>query len=349
MRLLRRTRQRLGLSTGDVLVLDALLSFLPCRDRVTGEDRPLSGDTLLTIFASNAALCERANGMDDRVLRRHLARLADQGLLRRRDSATRKRFPIRSRGKIVDAFGIDLSPLVAALPDLSRLAVEMEAEDEERRAIRSRALALRAELLRAPDALMDEDLEFILTAKTVLRRTSLPLLEARSILDRLTALDDARVPTDARLDKDLSPMAEAPAETADRSGANGPVVRHVEPRTLDTLDCNNPNESTARDMTEAWDDCVEIKSLYPDAPRQPKEIDKALYDIGTFLGLDSRRITQFISRMGRPNALRAMDYVIRHIDRIAKPAAYLTKMGPTFPDAWLVPRYKTRTATETAG
>ena len=68
MRALRTTRRNLGLSTGDLLVMDALLSFLPCRDRATGTDRPVSPDMMLVVYAGNATVCERANGMNERVL-----------------------------------------------------------------------------------------------------------------------------------------------------------------------------------------------------------------------------------------------------------------------------------------
>src|SRR5690606_36544404 len=61
---------RLGLRPASVVVLDALLSCLPCQD--AEGDRLVSPEMLLTIYASNKTLCFRAKGLTDRQLRRHL-------------------------------------------------------------------------------------------------------------------------------------------------------------------------------------------------------------------------------------------------------------------------------------
>ena len=68
----RVLRKDLSLTTNDVTVLTGLISFLP-RDQ-----SPNSGGTqhkLTVVFPSNASLSERANGIDERTLRRCLARL----------------------------------------------------------------------------------------------------------------------------------------------------------------------------------------------------------------------------------------------------------------------------------
>ena len=92
----------LGLRQGAVVVLDALLSCLPCQG-ADGREMPVNPATLLTVYASNETLCFRAKGLTDRQLRRHLDTLETAGLIRRRDSANGKRFPVMQHGKPIGA------------------------------------------------------------------------------------------------------------------------------------------------------------------------------------------------------------------------------------------------------
>ena len=195
MRALRTTRRNLGLSTGDLLVMDALLSFLPCRNRATGTDRPVSPDMLLVVYAGNATVCERANGMDERVLRRHLVRLETTGLVRRRLSATGKRFPLKSNGAVRDAFGVDLTPLLERHHEISHLACRVEQNREEIRGLRAEALALRGQLLDAADRLTEAALAFVERVRTILRRANLTPGMIRDIMDELRAIRDGRSET----------------------------------------------------------------------------------------------------------------------------------------------------------
>jgi replication initiation protein RepC len=192
MRALRTTRRNLRLSTGDLLVMDALLSFLPCRNRATGTDRPVSPDMMLIVYAGNATVCERANGMDERVLRRHLVRLETTGLIRRKLSATGKRFPLKSNGAVRDAFGVDLTPLLERHHEISDLACRVEQNREEIRGLRAEALALRGQLLDAADRLTEAALAFVERVRTILRRANLTPGMIRDMMDELRAIRDGR-------------------------------------------------------------------------------------------------------------------------------------------------------------
>lgn len=184
----RAIRRDLGLSTGDLLVLDALLSFLPCRDPKTGEDRPISPGMMLVVFASNAALAERANGMDERVLRRHLSRLCEAGFLQRKDSATGKRFPLKAGGVIRDAFGLDLTPLLERHPELLRRAAEARQKEEALRSARAEALALRVRVLAMRDRIGEEAVGYLETVKTILRRATITIDQVRDLMGRMTEI-----------------------------------------------------------------------------------------------------------------------------------------------------------------
>jgi replication initiation protein RepC len=111
----------LGLSDRTLAVLKALLSFY----------RPdtLAGDKPIIVFPSNRALAQRAGGMAEKTLRRHLAILVARGIIIRRDSANGKRYARKGEGgEIAEAFGFDLAPIVARAEEFSQLAAEAAAE-----------------------------------------------------------------------------------------------------------------------------------------------------------------------------------------------------------------------------
>lgn len=114
-------RSMLGVQDRSLAVLDALLSFYP-------ETELRQGDQLI-VFPSNASLSVRAHGMADATLRRHLAALVGAGLVVRKDSANGKRFARKDRsGEVQDAFGFDLSPILARAEEFAHLAQEVAAE-----------------------------------------------------------------------------------------------------------------------------------------------------------------------------------------------------------------------------
>jgi replication initiation protein RepC len=115
------TRKRFGLQDRALAVLDALLTFYP--------DSQLDAVNGLVVFPSNAQLSVRAHGITESTLRRQLGALVDAGLIQRRDSPNGKRYAHRSRdGEIEQAYGFDLSPLLARATELALLAQEVAAE-----------------------------------------------------------------------------------------------------------------------------------------------------------------------------------------------------------------------------
>ncbi|MBY5378927.1 plasmid replication protein RepC [Rhizobium leguminosarum] len=114
-------RERFGLQDRALAVLDALLTFYP--------DAQLDAEQGLVVFPSNAQLSVRAHGITESTLRRQLGALVDAGLIQRRDSPNGKRYAHRNRdGEIEQAYGFDLSPLLARAPELAALAQDVAAE-----------------------------------------------------------------------------------------------------------------------------------------------------------------------------------------------------------------------------
>ena len=134
-RSLTEAKEPLGVTDRALSVLHALLSFhqetaltLPASESKAGEAD--SSGPGIVVFPSNRELSIRAHGMAPATLRRHLACLVDAGLIIRRDSPNGKRFARRGQGgAIEDAFGFDLTPLVARAEEIENLAEEVRAEN----------------------------------------------------------------------------------------------------------------------------------------------------------------------------------------------------------------------------
>ncbi|AWC25788.1 replication initiation protein RepC (plasmid) [Aminobacter sp. MSH1] len=129
----------LGASDRALAVLNALLSFHPDADLAEGEG--------LVVFPSNAQLALRAHGMAPATLRRHLSVLVDCGLVVRRDSPNGKRYARKgSGGEIEQAFGFDLTPLLARAEEFERMAEAVRAERRALQLLRERITILRRDI-----------------------------------------------------------------------------------------------------------------------------------------------------------------------------------------------------------
>lgn len=336
MRALRKCRNRLGLTTGDVLVVDTLLSFLPCRDRNSGADLPVDPSFILVIYASNQTICGRANNMCERVLRRHVAKLVKLGLLRRRDSATRKRFPIKSAGKVCAAYGLDLTPLMLAADNIIQMADDIALEEEEIRGLRAQALTLRADLLRAAHMLSGEVLEYVTQVKTILRRTTLKLNEVRSLLNRLTEFSEAQEdshspdlivrPCEAEAPADRLPadMSLKREETAKESAGNGQNVRQVEPKKTYTY---NNAQSADVSLFALWEECKAIAELFPKPPKSHQELQTIVRTMANYVGVGWECLAKTQAKLGNQDTLRSLNYIAENAMRIDRPESYLVSIA----------------------
>jgi replication initiation protein RepC len=136
---IRKAKEPLGLSDRSIAVLNALLSF--------HQETTLTGGEPIVVFPSNKSLAQRANGMAETSLRRYLAGLVYQGLILRRDSPNGKRYARRGEGgEIEEAFGFDLTPLVARAAEFKRLAAEVAATERVLHALRDRITIARRDI-----------------------------------------------------------------------------------------------------------------------------------------------------------------------------------------------------------
>lgn len=117
---LTKAQKYFGVNDRDLTVLNALLSFHPSDSL---------GEAGLIVFPSNKSLTQRAHGMPESTLRRHLAKLIKAGLITRQDSPNGKRYARRGPGGLIHrAYGFDLTPLVKHANAIRAAVEKIEAE-----------------------------------------------------------------------------------------------------------------------------------------------------------------------------------------------------------------------------
>jgi replication initiation protein RepC len=142
-------RERLGIQDRALAVLDALLTFHP-----QAQLDPSQG---LVVFPSNAQLSVRAHGITETTLRRQLAALVDAGLILRRDSPNGKRYAHRNRdGEVEQAYGFDLTPLLARSTELALMAQDVAAERARFRRVREALTICRRDVRKLISAAVEE-------------------------------------------------------------------------------------------------------------------------------------------------------------------------------------------------
>ena len=146
---IKEARIMVGATDRALAILNALLSFHP--------DTALHGDGELIVWPSNEQLIDRANGMSPATLRRHLVNLVDCGLIIRRDSPNGKRFARKGQGgEIEQAYGFDLSPIVARAAEFKDLADAVKAEKKAYRLVKERLTICRRDIVKMIDTGIEE-------------------------------------------------------------------------------------------------------------------------------------------------------------------------------------------------
>ncbi len=147
---IREAREMLGATDRALAVLNALLSF--------HRDAELRADGVMIVWPSNEQLMARANGISPATLRRHIAILVECGLVIRRDSPNGKRFARRGAGgEIEQAYGFDLSPIIARAQEFKDLSDAVQVEKRALRVARERLTLLRRDVVKMIDAGIEEN------------------------------------------------------------------------------------------------------------------------------------------------------------------------------------------------
>lgn len=181
LQLIKDLRKELKLLPRDITTLKAHLTVLP---------KGLLDVTAINFsFMEVGELLERADCMNDRTFRRSEQNLEERGLCRRKLSANGRRFAVRENGRIVSAYGLDLSPLLQRVPELMALREQAIAQRERIKSTKTRISSLLQELVRssheAPQSIPDVIREFVDDVRRSLKRTTLSIAELESLEARV--------------------------------------------------------------------------------------------------------------------------------------------------------------------
>lgn len=321
-----------GVTDRELTVLNALLSFHP---EVT-----LSDNGNLIVFPSNAALSERAHGMAESTLRRHLAGLVQAGLIRRHDSPNGKRYAARGAdGEVARAFGFDLRPLLEQGRAIVSAAAEARAAAERRRRLREEVTLMKRDAVKlaaygeeeqpgpAWEALQARLLEL---HKLLRRNLAFQVLEeVRAAL--VDILREIRV----LLSDETNKMSGSDAETerhyhnsnkdsyefelCHENGEGGEVAVKTEPESLEVKEVDEPRLPLALVLKAAPD----ILPYAQDDIRSWHELIGAAGFVRGMMGIspDAWRCAQ--QAMGPVNAAITLACMLQKVSDIRSPGGYL--------------------------
>jgi replication initiation protein RepC len=172
----KRAAPYLGIPPRLVHAIDTLMSWSRPVDWSDGE-RPI-------VFPSNEKLTQKL-GIGVRQLQKMLTNAAKLGLLTHRDSANGNRIGARGRdGRLIYAYGIDLSPLGARYAEFAQAAAEGTAADMRIDVLRKRLTAARRRIRSLAQLVEDEMIEGI-DARTGVEIAQLATRQMRCVRDEV--------------------------------------------------------------------------------------------------------------------------------------------------------------------
>jgi replication initiation protein RepC len=273
-------RQGLDLRDRDIAVLRGLLTLIPAE----------AWEGPLMVHASNAVLQERCGGMEERTLRRRLAHLCAQGLILRRQSPNRKRFTLRDgEGRILVAYGFDLTPLREALPRLQDMAEALAFEAREIKTLRS---LLRDRIYHADQA-------------------GLPVLHPALLRRKCSAAD---------LRQAIAEMDNIVNATPVLSDSDSQIVRHIQTS-------NKDSEIKTPDCDLALETCLEAlpdaRAFAENRPETWNEVSDLAEALAPAIGVAPDLLGQARALLGAKGASLAILALVQAYGRIKAPARYL--------------------------
>lgn len=326
LHLLKEVAPALRLKERELTVLAAHLSVLP--------KGPLAAINAPVSFMEVQKLLARANCMEERTFRRAEQRLEALGLVQRRLSANLRRFALRdAKGRILEAYGIDLSPLMSRIPSLLALRDRLQEETQARRNLASRISCTLAELKRwfLHRALpLPELLETLhQRARNLIRRKGTTLNDLEAMQAEVEAMAAQctidETPAMKRETADDIPMPDTPCKPDKTPAAAGQIDRRIE---SDRKDSNK--EELLPATLPHWQSLQHISALYPKQPETLNELLRVILEFASFLRLSSATVTKSIAEAGIAQTLKAIDVMAENIGNIQKPDPYLRQVVRNF-------------------
>ena len=290
-RALRDTRSLFGLRPGHVQTLQAMLSFL----------KPGHGDT---VFASNAEICRRIGGIDERTLRRHIDRFVELGFMNRHDSPNRKRYRVKSSEGLSISYGLSLSPLLARASELLAAAQEMENARRDRVFLRKKILTRLAHLDEA-----DPENELTHQVRRVLRR-KLSITEYRALLGELEGHCEQ-----------MSTAVDAP-NTMKLPANDGQIARHHSTSEKEQKDLDNASDSEAPALHTLTAVCDQATSFATSSLGNWLEVESHARTLAPMMGIHESAFEKAARKIGSQKASCAIFIILQMGARIRDFGAY---------------------------
>lgn len=216
---LRLARDALGLNKSRLDLLEKLLACLP------GDTVCTDANGQLIVFASNLRLAEMTHRSNDKAITRLITELQSRGLLQRRSSPNGKRYTRQGPDGQQVAYGLDLGPLLARMPEIDALAEAEAIRTETCRRLREDCSLMLKRLSDMPD-LTDSHREVLEDGRRQLRRK--PEESAlRTLYRTLSRLIPAEIPdvTPAQPVADITDGTLSPVDAAPVRPQHKPVRR----------------------------------------------------------------------------------------------------------------------------
>lgn len=317
---LKTARRRFGLNDRNLTVLSALLSFFP--------DRDLSGTGALVVWPSNAVLSERANGIPESSLRRHLQRLIEAGLIARQDSPNGKRYA--RQGPCPAVFGFSLAPLLTRSAEIEAAAAEEIRLQAEIRALRETISLLLRDAEKTLDAIGQPLPEALFTARRELRR-NLPLallkplhLAAEALCN--TARQQLEVFTEASVSLEKTEELSASDVRNERhnkeSNTNSYDSLTAEKIAADTA-CTTEPEVTLNEVRNA---CPDILPYTRSGLNDWSDLIAAAHFSFPMMGIASATWQTAERKLGPVLAALSIAVMLQKIEQIPNPGGYMTRL-----------------------
>lgn len=323
LRDLTASRAAYGVSDRDLAVLSALLSFHP--------DKDLADDDRLIVFPSNAALSERAHGMAESTLRRHLAALVRAGLIVRRDSPNGKRYATRAlSGQLDVVFGFDLRPLLVRSPEIAANAAEARAARLTARRLREAIVIRLRDAAKLLAWLAEQMPRQVLALHDRLRRLQLRLrrkLDANGLRDLGAA--------SAEIGQEIQTLALSKTEEMDgNTRQNGRHYQNSNPYASDSEFCQerqkakpapdlDPGDSPAIPLALVIKAAPDIRDYAPDGIRSWRDLQAVAEFVRPMLGISPDAWRRAREAMGDAHAATTLACILQRSAEIMRPGGYL--------------------------
>lgn len=283
-------RSAFGLARPVLSTLRAMISFM---ERGT------------IIFASNRKLCERAEGISQSSLRRHIRALVGAGLARRVDSPNGKRFAMQTQGLEDLAFGIDLEPLLARADEITAAMIALRQTAREIRHLRKVLGQLIWQL-----ELRDPSHPLLISMRKSLRQ-KLQVEDFRALCDDVASL---------LASYDFTADMTANSSQNDCHKIN--IKHEIRISDSELLSDDAPIEAQENLLRKAQAMMPKALDLIPDPVTNWRELQQRTPQIAQWSGIHQDSFHSAVQRSGQALSTMAALFIVQNIDRIRKPAAY---------------------------